>query len=162
MGRKKSRKVGLIGVRKTDAPRVKKEARTPKKTKGNQAGTRQTIAEQAPDKSNKKRQDPRIGSKKPIDLKRHLIKEAPVAIQKPKFKTPKQELNSIEQDEKLQALLDKQESKALKTSEAEYVETQLARHKVLCELLGISAEETEEDNDPLDDFDAISIDDYKD
>lgn len=162
MGRKKSRKVGLIGVRKTDAPRVKKEARKPKKTKGNVAGSRQTVAEQTTTQGQKQKRDPRIGSKKPIDLKRHLSKELPKATAKPKFKTPRQELNAIEDDQKLQDLLDKQETKALTKTESDYVTAQLARHKVLCDLLGISLEENVEDNDPLDDFEAITIDDYKD
>ncbi|GBL06247.1 Der GTPase-activating protein YihI [Glaciecola sp. KUL10] len=162
MGRKKSRKVGLIGVRKTDAPRVKKEARKPKKTKGNVAGSRQTVAEQTTEQAQKQKRDPRIGSKKPIDLKRHLIKEAPKPVVKPRFNTPRQELNAIEDDQKLQDLLDRQETKALTKAESDYVSTQLARHKVLCDLLGISIEENDDDNDPLDDFDAITIDDYKD
>jgi len=163
MGRKKSRKVGLIGVRKTDAPRIKKEERLNKKTKGNKAGTRQQVAVEIEAKSKSAKQDPRIGSKKPIDLKRHLVNTTKKVEPKVKFKTPKQELDAIEADNKLQLLLDKQESKALTPSESDYVNTQLARHKVLCDLLGVSVddEENEDDYDPLDDLDAISINDYK-
>ena len=41
--------------------------------------------------------------------------------------------------------------------------TNLARHLVLCEMLGIgTAEENEDEGDPLGSLDAISIDDFKD
>lgn len=39
----------------------------------------------------------------------------------------------------------------------------MERHRLLCDLMGISDDEAEDDdsNDPLDDLDAISMDDFK-
>jgi len=164
MGRKKSRKVGQIGIPKSTTPTAKTSSGRPKKTSGNKPGTRQKVAEASDLARQKSRKDPRIGSKTPVDLMRHLNlkpeKEAKVMT----FKTPSAELEYIENDSKLQRLLDKQENASLSFIEKAYVEQTLSRHKELCDMLGIMADEDEfeKEVDPLASFEAISIDDYKD
>jgi ribosome assembly protein YihI (activator of Der GTPase) len=168
MGRKKSRKIGQIGIPKSSAPVVRAPSDRVRKKKGNKAGTRNSEAETGVQNSaNKKKVDPRIGSKEPIDLLRHKTTKASAnKPQKIKYKTPKDELDAIEADDKLQRLLDKAQDNKLAKLEQDYVDSKLARHKILCGLLGISMadeeEESEQEIDPLSALDAISMDDFKD
>lgn len=164
---KKSRKVGRIGVTKTDAPRKVKKTQLAKSTNtaGNKAGTRQQVANTSPvNGGGKDKQDPRVGSKKAIDLNKYQSISTPVQEKKSRFKTPQQELDSIEKDTKLEALLEKQESKKLNIAEQEYVSKSLKRHKQLCDMLGIDMieDESEQEIDPFAQLDAIRLDDFKD
>ena len=164
MSKKKSRKGGQIGTPKSTIPVVRAPSDRIRKKNGNKPGTRNSVVEAAEAARNNARKDPRVGSKVPVDLMRHKKKSAAPVEQKIVYKTPQHELDAIEADEKLQALLDKQESKRLTFVEQEYVNVTLARHLVLCDMLGIDTteEEIEEDDDPLSRLDAISIDDFKD
>lgn len=163
MAKKKSRKGGQIGTPKSTIPVVRTPSDRIRKKSGNKPGTRNSVVEAAEAARNNARKDPRVGSKVPIDLLRHKKTKAQVTEKKVIYKTPKHELDAIEADEKLQQLLDKQESKKLTPVELDYVNTNLARHLVLCEMLGIdSSEEIEEEDDPLSRLNAISIDDFKD
>lgn len=165
--RKKSRKVGLIGVRKD--PDFKKnrsshsrsDTSPPKKTKGKPAGSRHNVemTKASGEKRGKASSDPRHGSKKPISL----VATAAVTkkVEQKKYATPAEELAAIEADARLVALLDKLDSEQKLTKEQEqYVETMMARHKVLCDLMGISDEE-DDDDDPFDSLDAMKIDDFR-
>ncbi|MFQ3251545.1 MAG: ribosome assembly protein YihI (activator of Der GTPase) [Glaciecola sp.] len=163
MAKKKSRKGGQIGVPKSTIPVVRTPSDRVRKTSGNKPGTRNSVVEAAENARQNAKKDPRIGSKVPVDLMRHKKATTQSTEKKVTYKTPKHELDAIEADEKLQQLLDKQESKKLTKVEQEYVDIKLARHLVLCDMLGINAsEEIEEEDDPLSGLDAISIDDYKD
>lgn len=164
---KKSRKVGLIGT-----PSVSKESRKKKSvpttknknTKGNKSGSRNNVAETDANNPNGKKTgaDPRLGSKKPIPL---VVEAKSAASNKAKtaFFSPKQELQSIEEDPKLSSLLDLvDEGEKLDAKQQAYVEAKLARHKVLCDLLGISAESEEkqpsqQEDDLFEQFDTIDI-----
>jgi len=176
--RKKSRKMGLIGVRKTDAPRPEKKSRNvaPEgkghKTKGNKSGTRQNIAESKLQTEKKKKLDPKVGSKKPINLDAYktgnkTIRQA-VVEKEVKYKSPQAELEAIENNVELEKLLEKQLSKTLSPTEQAYVSKLTARYQVLCELLGIEVEDDEEEykatksNDPFDGLDAIKLEDFED
>lgn len=164
MANKKSRKGGQIGIPKSTIPVVRAPSDRIKKKKGNKPGTRNSVEETTAGGGKNAKKDSRIGSKVPIDLLRHKkVSSTKAAEPVVKYNTPKDELDAIEADEKLQTLLDKQESKALSKLEKDYVETKLARHLVLCGLLGIDVEEeSEEDDDPIAGLDAISIDDFTD
>ncbi len=38
----------------------------------------------------------------------------------------------------------------------------MARHRILCDLLGIAESDDEDDDDPMDSLDALSMDEFKD
>jgi ribosome assembly protein YihI (activator of Der GTPase) len=133
-----------------------KRIRTPK---GRPAGSRHNQAsKEKPTNVGQSKKDPRIGSKKPVNLIAESASEK--AAPKKRFATPRHELEAIEADQKLMDLLDKQDNnEALTYIESEYVNTQLDRHKTLCDLLGIA--EDEQDNDPLAMIEPISPNDFK-
>lgn len=166
-GRKKSRKVGKIGVSKSDSVRIIKTEKKPKKTSGKAPGSRNNVETKKQSSSTSVKIDPRLGSKKPIDLNKYS--KQPAQPEKRYF-SPQQELDAIENDTRLDKLLDKQESKKLTKLEQDYVDTKMRRHKQLCEILGIEMESDEDENDagnsetadPMASFDAIKIDDFKD
>jgi ribosome assembly protein YihI (activator of Der GTPase) len=168
MANKKSRKGGQIGIPKSSTPVVRTPSDRVRKTSGNKPGTRNSDIETQINNAHKSRKDPRIGSKKPIDLLRHknLGQQKP-SEPKVKYQTPKHELDAIEADEQFLLLLDKQENETLSKAEKEYLDAKLARHLVLCDLLGIDTENEAEqqditqESDPLAGLDAISIDDFK-
>ncbi|WP_218419889.1 Der GTPase-activating protein YihI [Alteromonas lipotrueae] len=166
---KKSRKVGLIGVRKDPdrKPGQKRQESTPrpKKHKGKPAGNRHNV-EQSENGASKRRenQDPRLGSKKPIPLVVKKTTMTTTPTQKKKFATPSEELAALEADQRLASLLDKlDDDKQLTKEQQTYVNEKMARHRILCDLLGIVEDDGEDDDemDPLDDLDAIDINDFK-
>lgn len=166
MSRKKSRKIGLIGVRKqADKKFVRPVSDRPKKKTGRPAGSRHSQAEPDSNSNNSNtKTDPRLGSKQPISL---VAEPKPSTTNKPakrKFFSPKEELNALESDSRLQSLLDKlDDGKTLKKEDQDYVDHSLQRHKVLCKLLGLEEEMADSDaqQDPIDSLDAIKLDDYQ-
>ena len=165
---KKSRKVGKIGISKTPSNARKPTEKRVKKHLGKPAGTRNNEAltvNQGPKKFNK---DPRHGSKKPVSLIVET-KEQKLAVKKVKYFSPAQELASIEQDPRLATLLDKIDlGKKIAREDQQYVDQTLARHKVLCEMLGFSEEpekvikSSEQQTDLYSQFESINIEDFKD
>ncbi|MFY8351509.1 Der GTPase-activating protein YihI [Pseudoalteromonas sp. SSM20] len=171
--KKKSRKIGSGGngsfrlsKEKLAELRALKEQRVKKRT-GNKAGTRN--AQEVMDEHNtsgKQRKDTRLGSKKPISL----VPEAAAIEQQPEFKrhlqpqvelrkvvepelTQEQELEQIENDQKLMSLLERQNAgEVLVGKDAKYLNAKVARHQTLCELLGIEDEDEFDDEDMLDQF----------
>ncbi|MFT6269294.1 MAG: ribosome assembly protein YihI (activator of Der GTPase) [Alphaproteobacteria bacterium] len=182
MSRKKSRTEDRIGIPKSKAPRVINTVEKPKARSGNKPGTRQKLAEAILASTKKQKQDPRSGSKKPIDLSKYVQGQedaqdnqgpvtAKVTIVEPvKYRTPQAEFEAIEADNDLEMLLEKQEVGKLKAAEQAYVDKMTARYRVLCELMGIdvdeytqdSIEENEQEDDPFAKLDAIKMDDFKD
>ncbi|MDC8829149.1 Der GTPase-activating protein YihI [Alteromonas gilva] len=158
--KKKSRKVGLIGVRKDPDFEHKTSSGRVKKRKGNSPGSRHNVEDKRQQKSTSGgNQDPRLGSKKPVPL----IK-TPVATQKRKFATPAEELAALEADSRLISLLDKlDQGKPLNKDQQHYVDEHMARHKALCELMGITADadESDDDEDEFAALDAIKLDDFE-
>lgn len=168
--KKKSRKIGQIGV-----PAAPKEARKPKepsgrpkKRKGNTPGSRHSGSETVVRTTNKGKTDPRVGSKKPVPL---IVESKAEPIEKTSYFTPAQEMEALENDSRLASLLDKAERNiTLSSTDQEYVNTKMARHKVLCDMLGINTDEQREetdpnsasDFDPFDRLDAIDMDEFKD
>lgn len=156
---RKSRKVGLIGVRKDPDYVHEKSSGRVKKHKGKAPGSRHNVdTKNAQASSGAKSKDPRHGSKKPIQLVKSPVKPA-----QRKYATPAEELAALEADSRLSALLDKlDEGNTLTAEQQYYVDEKMARHRILCDLMGIRDEEDDDDDD-TDDFDkldSINIDDY--
>lgn len=165
---KKSRKVGKIGISKTQSNVRKPTEKRVRKHLGKPAGSRnnETMTDsQSPKKVIK---DPRHGSKKPVSLIAEPQSQKTIS-KKVKYFSPTQELAAIEQDSRLGALMDKIDlGKNISREDQQYVEQTLARHKVLCDLLGLT-DETEQTNelpeqqsDLYSQFEAIDINDFKD
>ena len=135
--KKKSRKpgVGSSGVRKTDTTNssVVVSDKKPKKKTGKAAGSRQiegTKSKKAGN-TNKPAKDPRIGSKKPIELGTLASTKTATPAVKHKPNKPRianvrvidaapslaQQLAAIENDERLQLILAKQEQEEALSSE---------------------------------------------
>lgn len=165
---KKSRKVGKIGISKTPSNVRKPTEKRVKKHLGKPAGSRNNEALtdiQGPKKVNK---DPRHGSKKPVSLIADT-KEQKSGPKKIKYFSPTQELAAIEQDPRLATLLDKIDlGKKITREDQQYVDQTLARHKILCDLLGLTdevekpKESSEQQTDLYSQFEAIDINDFKD
>ncbi|GGO66830.1 Der GTPase-activating protein YihI [Bowmanella pacifica] len=131
----------------------------PKRHTGKPAGTRNNVASKKAEQVAKAPQDPRLGSKKAIPL----VVEKAAAQPKAKFFSPAAELKSIEQDTRLDTLMDRLDSgQKLSAEEQRYVDSKLARHQELCKLMGIEPEaEQEEDSDLFDKFEKINLDQFK-
>lgn len=162
---KKSRKVGQIGIPKESwapkKPRQSQAGKT-KKHKGNASGTRNSeVQTGAQSTGQNQNSDPRIGSKKPVPLL-PKDKESNAESKKPRFFSPADELKSIEDDVKLATLLDQlDEGKPISKEQQAYVDATLARHKILCDLLGINngedEQKTSDEDDPFERFESIDI-----
>lgn len=141
---KKSRKIGSIGVaNSTEKPQRTSSSNKPKKKTGKKSGSRNNHEQNpsAKQSSTNSLVDKRLGSKKPIDL---LAQK--VTTPKVKYFSPAEELEAIENDKKLSKLLLKEdEGKKLSTLEKQFVDERVARHKALCEMLGINLEDDDDD-----------------
>jgi ribosome assembly protein YihI (activator of Der GTPase) len=162
---KKSRKPGSAPraqpkLSKAELANVEKRLR--KKT-GNKPGNRQQEATlvKKTDQQSPKDKDPRIGSKKPIDLggavtqvdnkpvKVTKTKQSPIAAIRVVNTEPEhnfaQELADIEADERLQAILAKQDEElALTEKEVDYFNEMMERHQQLTEKLAEDEQPEEE------------------
>lgn len=156
---KKTRKTGPLAAAKKTQPewekpsRAKAPAKAPQKTKGRKPGSRFNVAkstDQTSGSRGKSVDDPRFGSKKPIQL---IRPEQLAEASKPVFdrKAALAELSAIENDERLQVLLDRaDEGDELSAAEARYVEERTERFAQLAELLGIEIDDSDDDFDDLD------------
>ena len=165
---KKSRKVGKIGTSKTPSNIRKPTEKRDKKHLGKPAGSRNNEALTTKQDNKKINKDPRHGSKKLVSLIAET-KEQKTASKKIKYFSPTQELAAIEQDSRLASLLEKLDIGKNITREDQYfVDLTLARHKILCDLLGLtdkpdhSDDTSEKQTDLYSQFEAINIDDFKD
>jgi len=170
---KKSRKPGGAPTAKPKLSKVELanvEKRLRKK-KGKKPGNRQQEAmlSKSPEQQTDKHRDPRIGSKTPIDLggagvhakskpnKVVKSKQDPIAAIRVVNKDADQlavqqstlveELERIEADETLQAILEKQEEElALTEQEVDYFNEMMERHQQLSEQLDNDEDSEDEDN----------------
>ena len=169
---KKSRKPGRI--KPSSAPKniaiEDKEPRARKKS-GNKAGTRQEVAKQVKKTANTEHaKDPRIGSKKPIDLgvktkatNKPVVKKAPIAkvaavrvVESAEIDREAllQELFEIEHNEELQDLAIKADmDETLTAEESDRLEQSFTRYTELMDILGIEESDEESDEDLEDDID---------
>ncbi|ATC96034.1 Der GTPase-activating protein YihI [Pseudoalteromonas tunicata] len=165
MSRTKTRKGGSLAPKKLSKDKLKemralKEVRAKAKT-GNKPGTRNAVeGKNSQQETNvKKDSQPGKGSKKPVSLvagaaavivpepvlKRHLEPQVELKKVVPVELSPEQELEQLENDQRLLDLIDRHESgELLVGKDAKYFNTKIARHQALCELLGI---EDEDDDD---------------
>jgi ribosome assembly protein YihI (activator of Der GTPase) len=164
---KKSRKVGKIGISKTPSNVRKPTEKRVKKHLGKPAGSRNNEALTVKQDAKKVNKDPRHGSKKPVSLIAET-KEHKSAAKKVKYFSPTQELAAIEQDPRLATLLDKIDlGKKVSREDQHYVDQTLARHRILCDILGLTdepekqKESSEEQTDLYSQFEAIDINDFK-
>lgn len=147
-------------VRRKSREELDQEARARKREKkhsGHSAGSRATGGAQTKGtKGAGQAKDPRIGSKKPIAL--GVTEVAPVKKQhKPKSEkpmlTPQAELDLLENDERLDALLERiEEGETLSAEEQTWVNDKLDRIDALMEELGISYDDEEDEEDKGDDL----------
>lgn len=174
---KKSRKASDNGQRHLPATEIRKireqKDETKKKGAGLKSGNRnsmQQVNANQGNADNKPKKDPRLGSKKPIPLLPEakpewlpLATPAPLPkvqlkAAKPETLSPEQELLQLENDPKLQQLLERVERDELLTGkDAKYFNRQTARISELMTLLGLddktpATDVTAEDEDPLSRF----------
>nr|WP_321241630.1 Der GTPase-activating protein YihI [uncultured Tolumonas sp.] len=149
-------------AKRTDSKKKKpafsaQEAREQKKQakrKGLRPGARNSVEAQEQKGQSAKDKDARVGSRKPIAL----VAEAPVTAAKaPRPVAPKpepvvtqeqqlakweRELDKLENDDRLNTLLDKLElEQAVSAEDQEWLDKKLARHQELLKLLGLNEEE---------------------
>jgi ribosome assembly protein YihI (activator of Der GTPase) len=175
---KKSRKSPANGPVRLSQDKLKemralKEQRV-KKTKGAKPGSRNTpeLLNDDSQKSNTGTKDKRIGSKKPVpliavaaapkvEIKRNL--KPTVELKKsaePEF-TPEQELEALENEERLLKLVERHENGEMLTGkDAKYFNSRIARHQALCKLLGIEDEDEEEFEDDFSEESNSDFDQY--
>lgn len=142
---KKTRKVTEPIPPKSSQP-IKEKSKKPKKTSGKAPGNRNSLkdnkAASGHVNGSNTHKDARLGSKKKVPLLVSGRTKSEPSKQVPKFKSPVDELNYIENDPKLQSLLDKIDNElSIAKDEQAYVTKLLDRHKVLCELLGIKQDD---------------------
>lgn len=129
------------------------------KRKGLKPGARNSVESKEQKQAREaKNKDARVGSRKPVAL----VAEAPVKAVKPvKPAEPKpevapeqqiakweRELDKLENDDRLNALLDKLElEQPVSEEEQEWLDKKLARHQELLKLLGLNEEDKEGSSD---------------
>ncbi|MDO6408581.1 Der GTPase-activating protein YihI [Pantoea phytobeneficialis] len=125
-----------------------------KKHRGHAAGSRANPEKQATGKGQgKTAQDPRLGSKKPIALVAEgqtsvVKKPAPKAKAEKVRLTPQEELAKLENDERLDTLLDRLESgETLSGEEQAWLDETLDRIDELMETLGIALDDDADDDE---------------
>lgn len=149
--RKKTRKTGPLAPSKRVTPeweKSKPDASGAHAGKGRKPGSRFNVApaSKAQVTAQANVHDPRLGSKKPITL---MAADA-VAPVVPSFdrKAAMAELAAIENDERLQDLLDRlDEGDELSVAESRYVDERTTRFEQLAELLGLDLNDDEDDDD---------------
>ena len=152
-------------VKRKSREEIDQEARARKRDKkhsGNSSGSRANPATTSQKPSDSKpAKDPRIGSKKPIALGADVeaskpVKPAktakPVVEKKPRL-TPEEELAQLENDERLDALLDRLENgESLSAEDQAWLDQSLDRIDVLMEQLGITLDDDADDEQAEEDM----------
>lgn len=129
-----------------------RERKRQKKHSGHAAGSRASgVAAEAKNARAGQKKDPRIGSKTPIPLG---VTEAPVTKQqKPKSEkkpmlSPQAELDMLENDERLDGLLERlEEGETLSKADQEWVDAKLDRIDALMQQLGLSWDDEEDEEE---------------
>lgn len=129
-----------------------RERKRAAKRKGLKAGSRQQVEQSGKSGSGKQAKDPRIGSRKPVALVLDEKKTKAVAPKPQKEKllrmTPEQELASIENDDRLNDLLDRLDAgEVLEAAEQSWVDQRVDRYQELMDELGIIDTDDDEDDE---------------
>ena len=144
-----------------------RERKRAAKRKGLKAGSRQQVEQSNNKSGNSQSKDPRIGSRKPVVLvvdDKQKKPAAPKAVKEKKLvMTPEQELASIENDDRLNDLLDRLDAgETLDAAEQAWVDQRVDRYKELMDELGIIDNDDDEDDElPFDDGDDAEFDEQK-
>lgn len=159
---KKARTPGRIGARKENRETAEQSRERKRKAnrKGLAPGSRHNVEGGTQGgKTQKAPQDPRLGSRKPVALVQedNTREQAVVARARPVPKpqlTPEQELEALENNERLNTLLDRvEDGDKLSKEDKVWLDRTLARHQQLLEQLGLLDEDEEEgDGEPGDDL----------
>jgi ribosome assembly protein YihI (activator of Der GTPase) len=169
--KKKARTSGQIGIRHKPAAEARQERERPveskKKGAGLKSGSRNAVHADKSTETSNKNKDPRHGSKTPIPLvvtvaEKKLIApqttpKALLAKAKPVEIPPQVELEQLEQDEKLQELLERMEQgETLTGKDAKYFNAKTARHSELLTLLGLDVEDEDDEEEAEEELDELS------
>jgi len=144
-----------------------RERKRAAKRKGLKAGSRQQVEQPKNKSGSGQSKDPRIGSRKPVVLvldDTQKKQAAPKAVKEKKLvMTPEQELASIENDDRLNDLLDRLDAgETLDAAEQAWVDQRVDRYQELMDELGIIDSDDEEDDElPFDDADDVGFDEQK-
>ena len=144
-----------------------RERKRAAKRKGLKAGSRQQVEQSNNKSGNGQSKDPRIGSRKPVVLvvdDKQKKPAAPKAVKEKKLvMTPEQELASIENDDRLNDLLDRLDAgETLDAAEQAWVDQRVDRYQELMDELGIIDNDDDEDDElPFDDGDDAEFDEQK-
>ena len=168
-----------------DSAQAARQRKRDAKRKGLKAGSRQAAAQDnSGTKQTGQKKDPRIGSRKPVPLVVAESKKPAVSKPSKASKTPEQiaeqlakqqqlkleqELAAIENDERLNLLLDRlDDGQSVSADDEAWLDARLARHQELLAELGIDDEDDDDEqpasSDDLfqrfidDDFDPSEID----
>ncbi|WP_193568704.1 Der GTPase-activating protein YihI [Citrobacter sp. NCU1] len=144
---------GPAKARRKTREELNQEARDRKRQKkhrGHTAGSRATGGEgSSGSKNTNKQKDPRIGSKTPIPLgvTEKVTKQHKPKSEKPML-SPQAELDLLETDERLDALLERLEAgETLSAEDQSWVDAKLDRIDELMQKLGLSYDDDEEEDD---------------
>ncbi|HHQ4892073.1 TPA: Der GTPase-activating protein YihI [Aeromonas veronii] len=142
-----------------------RERKRAAKRKGLKAGSRQQVEQPKNKSGNSQSKDPRIGSRKPVVLvvdDKQKKQAAPKAVKEKKLvMTPEQELASIENDDRLNDLLDRLDAgETLDAAEQAWVDQRVDRYQELMDELGI-IDNDDDDELPFDDGDDAEFDEQK-
>ncbi|MFQ2195737.1 Der GTPase-activating protein YihI [Aeromonas jandaei] len=129
-----------------------RERKRAAKRKGLKAGSRQQVEQQKGKSAGKQAKDPRIGSRKPVAL---IVEEkgtkstvSKAVKEKKLVMTPEQELASIENDDRLNDLLDRLDAgETLEAAEQAWVDQRVDRYQELMDELGIIDNDDDEEID---------------
>ena len=137
--------------RPAKAHRKTRDRKRDKKHRGHAAGSRANGGDASgASAKNKQQKDPRIGSKTPVPLG---VTDTPVTKQhKPKSEkpmlSPQAELELLENDERLDALLERlEEGETLTAEEQSWVDAKLDRIDELMQKLGLSYDDDEDEEE---------------
>lgn len=137
-------------IKKSVSNQQTREESKARRRKGKPSGNRNSLASVGKNLSQTNQsKDPRVGSKKPISL---TATNKPVRSAAKRYSTPQAELMAIEGDKKLQELMDKLDNNvSLSDEDQRFFDRKMARHLVLCNLIGESepVEEPEEEEDSI-------------
>jgi len=141
-------------ARRKTREELDQEARDRKRTKkhrGHAAGSRASGGEAGTGgKKQGQQKDPRIGSKTPIQLgavERPVTRQQKPKSEKPML-SPQAELDLLENDERLDALLERREKgEALSAEEQTWVDAKLDRIDALMQELGLSYDDDEDEEE---------------
>ena len=129
-----------------------RERKRAAKRNGLKAGSRQQVEQQKGKSAGKQAKDPRIGSRKPVAL---IVEEkgtkstvSKAVKEKKLVMTPEQELASIENDDRLNDLLDRLDAgETLEAAEQAWVDQRVDRYQELMDELGIIDNDDDEETD---------------